>query len=347
MASEFVSYDRIPESTDQWSGELGELRKLDRLRWVVTEKIHGANFCLLADGSQVRCAKRKAILGDGDAFFNYQRVRIRYAPAAHGLFADVQAVYPGLVRLYVYGELFGGVYPHPEVEPVEGVAPVQTGVHYAPGIELCAFDLAVELEGARGREFLAYEEALGLLRARGFFVAEPLMVGTLREALDYPLGFDSTIPARLGLPPLGRDNHAEGVVLKPMEAFTMGAEGRRSRPILKRKIAAFAEDDRFHRAEAWAEAPTDASPRGRLEWLVAALVTDNRLDNALSKVGSVTAEDLDGMIELEELLVDDVREQLELLEGDAVAALGDDDRRRLEACVAESVGSLIVRRFGA
>ncbi len=346
MASEFVSYDRIPESPDQWSGELGPLRKLDRLRWPVTEKIHGANFCLLADGRQIRCAKRKAILGDGDAFFNYQRVRIRYAPAAHALFADVQALYPGLVRLYVYGELFGGLYPHPEVRPVEGVSPVQTGVHYAPGIELRAFGLAIEGERVEGREFLAYEEALGLLRARGFFVAEPLLVGTLREALDYPLGFDSTIPARLGLPPLGRENHAEGVVLKPMEAFTMGLDGRRTRPILKRKIAAFSEDDRFHRAEAWAEAPTDASPLGRLEWLVSALVTDNRLNNALSKVGSITAEDLEGMIELEGLLVEDVREQLELLEGEAVAALAEAERRRLEAHVVDSVGALIVARFG-
>jgi len=344
----FISYDRIPESTDSWSGDLAQLRKLDKVSWVVTEKIHGANFCLLADGRGVSCAKRKAILREEDAFFNYQRVRIRYAPAAHALFADVQARYPDLVRLYVYGELFGGAYPHPEVTPVEGVAPVQTGVYYAPGIDLCAFDLAIEREGdeGQGREFLAYSEALELLRARGFLVAQPLLVGTLREALDYPLGFDSTIPKLLGLPPLPQRNPAEGVIVKPYEAFTMGAGAQRTRPILKRKIATFAEDDRFHRAEAWSDAPTDTRPLGRLEWLVQALVTDNRLNNAASKVGTITADDLEAMIELETMLVEDVIEQLEFLEPEAFAGLSVDERAHLDARITDSVSALIVRRFG-
>lgn len=346
MGGDFISYDRIPETTDQWIGAPAQLRQLDRLRWVVTEKIHGANFCLLADGRAVRCAKRKAILGDGDAFFNYERVRVRYAEAAHALFADVAATIPGVARLYVYGELFGGAYPHPDVAAVDGVAPVQTGVYYAPGIEFCAFDLAVQREGATAREFLDFDAALELLRGRGFFVAEPLLVGTLREALDYPLGFDSTIPARLGLPALAEPNPAEGVVLKPVKAFTIGEGEGQARPILKRKIAAFAEDDRFHRAEAWAEVPVDASPLGRLEWLVGALVTDNRLANALSKVGQVTKDDLDGMIELEALLVEDVHEQLALLEAETVAALSEGERERLDAHVVDAVGALIVGRFG-
>ncbi|MEZ4384525.1 MAG: RNA ligase family protein [Nannocystaceae bacterium] len=346
MGGDFISYDRIPETTATWVGAPAQLRQLDRLRWAVTEKIHGANFCLLADGRAVRCAKRKAILREGDAFFNYERVRVRYAQAAHELFADVAARDPEVARLYIYGELFGGAYPHPEVAAVDGVAAVQTGVYYAPGIEFCAFDLAVQRRGAATRAYLDFDAALELLRARGFFVAEPLLVGTLREALDYPLGFDSTIPARLGLPALAEANPAEGVVLKPVKAFTLGEGDGQARPILKRKIAAFAEDDRFHRAEAWAEAPADASPRGRLEWLVGALVTDNRLNNALSKVGLVARGDLEGMIELEGLLVEDVREQLELLEGEALARLDADARAQLERAIVDAVGALIVARFG-
>jgi hypothetical protein len=38
-------------------------------------------------------------------------------------------------QLSVYGELFGGSYPHPFVPVEEAVSAVQTGVWYAPDVE--------------------------------------------------------------------------------------------------------------------------------------------------------------------------------------------------------------------
>ena len=50
----FRSYDKIPESARRWTDDEAALRRLHRLKWVATEKIHGANFCFLLDGDGVR-----------------------------------------------------------------------------------------------------------------------------------------------------------------------------------------------------------------------------------------------------------------------------------------------------
>lgn len=38
-------------------------------KWVVTEKVHGANFCFLCDGTTTTCAKRTQVLDENDEFF--------------------------------------------------------------------------------------------------------------------------------------------------------------------------------------------------------------------------------------------------------------------------------------
>ncbi|MCB9703853.1 MAG: RNA ligase [Myxococcales bacterium] len=344
MASEHIPYDRIPEGTDAWIGDPAALRRLDRLRWAVTEKIHGANFCLVVDEDGVQAAKRKALLGEGDAFFNFQEVRLRHAASALALHDELRAGDPAIVRTFVYGELFGGAYPHPDVAPVAGAQPVQTGVYYAPGVEFCVFDVAVAVVGER--RFLDFDEAIARARGQGFFVAEPLHVGSLREALDFPLGFDSTIPARLGLPPLARPNAAEGVVIRPLPAITLGEGAARSRPLLKRKIAAFAEDRRFHGASAWASPPIGAGPLALLEWTVDALLSEQRLESAISKVGRPAPGDLEAMIEIEALVIDDLREHLERLEAAALARLAPAERERLGAAIRGGAAALVLGRFG-
>src|SRR5690606_29169553 len=61
-----TSYEKIVERPEQWALEDRGYRALKKSPWVVTEKIHGANFALLSDGQTVRCAKRKAMLAEGE-----------------------------------------------------------------------------------------------------------------------------------------------------------------------------------------------------------------------------------------------------------------------------------------
>jgi len=71
-------------------------------------------------------------------------------------------------------------------------------------------------------EYLNYDISLELFRTVHLFCAEPLFIGTYDAAMEYPLGFDSTIPERLGLPPLPPgSNKAEGVVIKPLTPLWM------------------------------------------------------------------------------------------------------------------------------
>ena len=91
--------------------------------WVALEKLHGAQLVVGVRGVRegvVRFGKRKAWLADDEPFFGWQLLRaeltdsaLRVARAVGGEGRDV----------YLYGELFGGRYPHPDVPRCPGWRP--------------------------------------------------------------------------------------------------------------------------------------------------------------------------------------------------------------------------------
>jgi hypothetical protein len=117
-----------------------------------------------------------------------------------------------------------------------------------------------------------------------------LFVGTYEEACAYPNEFESTIPALLGLPSLGRENHAEGVVVKPVRASAL--RGRGERPVLKRKIAAFSEDSRYHQAVRREPVVVRPGVLGMLRVEATERTNEARLWSVASKIGRITREDL-------------------------------------------------------
>ncbi len=176
-------------------------------------------------------------------------------------------------RVQVYGELFGGAYPHADVLSLPDAQPVQTGVYYSPGIEFLAFDVGVVEDGEL--RLLDYETATGALERAGLPFARPLFVGKYDAACTVSNEFQTTIPALLGLPPIG-GNRAEGIVLKPYRDATF-------RPSVKKKIEAFAEV-RFHAAD---RSRPGNSPLLQLTATSNSMCTPQRLDNAISKFGRV------------------------------------------------------------
>ena len=142
--------------------------------------------------------------------------------------------------------------------------------------------------------------------------------------MAFPLGFESTIPAALGLPPLSGVNKAEGVVLKPARAVRVPRRAGWIRPVVKRKIPEFAEDARYHAAEKWAARPAPSEGAPALEILkheVSALVTDTRLDAAVSKIGRVGPGDVARAREVHVLLVEDVYAELDAQHASALRTL--------------------------
>ena len=95
--------------------------------WVATEKIHGANFVVGVAGDEIEFGKRKSWLAPEDAFFGWQLLARELADPVRAL-----ARAAGAAQVICFGELFGGAYPHPDVDAIPGLSAVQTGIWYSP-----------------------------------------------------------------------------------------------------------------------------------------------------------------------------------------------------------------------
>ena len=325
--SKFNPYEKIPESLNHWQIDDAAYRRFDRIDWVVTEKVHGANLCFAIDRLGIRCAKRKEFISEKDNFFNYQKLLDQLKGKINEAFALIQQKYPQVSQMFIYGELFGGGYPHPDVEPDYTVQLVQTGIYYSPTIEFYAFDVAIfPGYNPENKVYLDYDCALEIFQATGIFHARPLFVGKWNEACSYPIEFDSTIPAELGLPALSH-NPAEGVVIKPLKSIYLETKKGKIRPIIKNKIAAFTEDKRFHQAQKWQDerSPIQEEHLSLLKWEAFNLVTENRLQNTISKIGTDYRRQSRQMFRL---FVEDVLEEIVQTKSEEFASLTSHEKNK-------------------
>lgn len=152
---------------------------LPQRRWLVvpdtagcsTEKVHGSNLALVVEAGDggaaataptVRIARRRGFIAPGEDFFGLTGTDGLGLPAGAtaggdgGLQARLEAMalkaftaWRGAAAgerdvMWIYGELFGGMYPHEDVEedPARrGRAPVQRGVYYCPELRFMVFDI--------------------------------------------------------------------------------------------------------------------------------------------------------------------------------------------------------------
>merc|ERR1712048_462441 len=183
------------------------------------------------------------------------------------------------------------------------MGPVQIGVWYAPDLHFMAFDVAADVSGQR--LYLDFADARDICTRCGLFFVEPLRMGTLEECLDFDIEFETTIPLRLGLPPLppgaggAATNLAEGVVIRPQKEPLKRAGagvGRKesARGLFKQKIPAFSEkryqNDDWRKGKAGGMGVAAAvSDIEKSRYEIIASVTETRLAAVLSKTGRVDA----------------------------------------------------------
>lgn len=276
-------YEKMPKSLKSLHLSEKEQNDINKLKWVVTEKIHGANFSFVYEDRRLLYAKRKDYLKWNDDFFGFQTVAANLEDKLMALFEQLEQDFPSH-RYIIYGELFGGKYPHPEVTPDDHVQAIQTGVYYSPSIRFCAFDIAVET-AADDKQYLDYDVSLAYFERFGIFCAQPLFSGKWNEALNFNIRRDSSIPALLQLPEL-TPNLIEGVVIKPLSHSRLTDIG--VRPVIKLKNPEFDEEKKFHEAAKWSFIPNVTSRSEELSFLVeeiAHYITTNRLNSAVSKIG--------------------------------------------------------------
>jgi len=251
--------------------------------WVVTEKVHGSNFSFWMNREGIRYAKRTTFLREDDNFYGWERVADLYYDRLKQLYIAVGEVFNLKIESYeiaLFGEIFGGNYPHPSIERDTKSTTVQKGVYYSPKNDFYAFDLKVQ-----GR-FVNYDIFEGCMKELGFLYAKALYRGFFQDSIAYPNEFPTTIPNVLGLPPI-ENNICEGVVIKPVidRIFPCG-----SRVILKNKNEKFSENlskDKTSLKQTKVASALSPEEQEILD-LVDSYINENRLRSVLSKVGQVT-----------------------------------------------------------
>jgi len=286
---EFQKYSSIENTYREKNLFEIQTRGLDQGEWVVSEKVHGSNFSLWLDKAGLRCARRSGFIALGDKFFNWENIISAYDTHISLLYQICNSFLDNLVEdgnikmkndnveVVLFGEIFGGLYDHKEVERYQGAMKVQKGVQYCPWNDFYAFDLKIN------GSFMNYDIFSQTMERLGFHYAKALFRGSLKECLKYPNDNPTILPKKFGLPEIP-DNISEGVVIKPvMNKFLPSG----SRVILKNKNARFKENEstkvktsniKYILTEKEADIISIATQ----------YTTENRLRNVISHIGEIT-----------------------------------------------------------
>ncbi|SHL86840.1 RNA ligase, Rnl2 family [Chryseobacterium carnipullorum] len=304
-----------------------QARVIDQIRlqgfgdevFIVQEKVHGANFSFFTDGKEIKIAKRTAFIEKDEKFYNAHHILERYRTNVIDVFQKVKTIHPELETVVIYGELFGGGYKHPEVEPVKEAIKVQKGIEYAPHNEFYGFDIKLN-----GTTYLDTDVVNQIFEETGFFYAKVLFQGSLEDALRFPNVFDSKIPAWLGLPEM-ENNRCEGTIVKTLKTRYFG---NGARVILKNKNDKWVERSKMVKKDhKETHKPADFSENAQNIWEeIQRYATANRLNNVVSKIGEFEPKMTGKIIGL---FAQDILEDFEKDFPDAFNSIEKDEQKRI------------------
>ncbi len=249
-------------------------QNFDKGIFYVQEKVHGANFSFWTDGKIIKPAKRTDFLKPDEKFFNFQKIIKKYNNQVLGLFDGLKSQIADIKFIIIYGELFGGIYLHPDVKPVAGAISVQGGLFYCPDNEFYAFDISIN-----GDYFLDVSQINSLFEKWNFIYAKTLFQGSFKKALSHSNEFESTIPEIFGLPKI-ENNICEGIVIRPEKSIFID---NHTRLIIKNKNAKWAEEVQISKKDVIDEYKNKITKN--LQNRIVNFVTKNRLENVISKMG--------------------------------------------------------------
>jgi len=303
--------------------------------WIVTTKIHGANFSMYADSNGVKCSKRTSWLSEDENFFNFQKVRNRYLVRVN-LAREIILNMFNLdedTTVQIYGELFGGRYPHPDVEPVQGVKMVQNKVWYCPDVDFFPFDIYIRGEKSTP---MSYDNFVKVMDEAGFTLyAKALHVGTFEECLDYPNDYPDPTYKHYGLPEI-EGNICEGNVLKPLVSI---CDPCGSRVILKSKNEKFTERKRVPKERKPVVVSEEAQ---RVTQVADEYITENRLRNVLSHIGEISQKEFGKLMGA---FAQDVRKDMLKDESTIFEKLEKSEEKRVNKTINNACASFIRKHF--
>ena len=276
--------------------------------WVVTEKIHGANFSFWCDGTEVLTASRSQFV-DG-TFYNCQAVINRYQGQVMQLWLN-ESMGDDRAIVVLFGELFGGN--------------IQKEVQYGEK-DFRVFDVVVD--GVPLNKAFAQEACTDV----GLPFTPVLFTGSFKECLEINNTFQST------LTPEGYEgeNISEGLVIEPVEPAWF-ANG--SRVYFKNKTESFSEKNRQPKEKQVFELSETESD------LLNELLTYNteqRVSNVISKIGQVTNKDFGRILGL---TVQDILEDFTKDTERDVKVEAEDNWKQFHKLLSAEVGKTVREQF--
>jgi len=286
---EFFPYQKISSTSSQFHMIKGSSKNLFKGKWIVLEKVHGANFSVYCNAQESKFAKRTTFLEKNEWFYNYHTI-------SHDLQHKVKAVFDSVLTkdsdvdyVIVYGELCGGFYPSApqswkgalEAGRInsqnkclldQNHRAIQEGVYYSPDIVFIVFDIALVKRGKR--YFIGYDDVMFYCKEAKLNYLRPLLVSSANECANYKCTFDSKVSVDIckQMPLPKGSNLAEGIVVKPMNVDIYDD----IRPMLKVKHSKFSEIS------------SDFLSNDSCHHEILDMVNMNRLDSLRSKLGGLS-----------------------------------------------------------
>lgn len=257
--------------------------------WCVTEKIHGANFSFTTDGQEVIAGKRTSFLKtkqERDWFMKSDYIYEKYKDNVLDLFN----YFKDAKQLVIYGELFGGLYHCKGVSKIKEFPTIQKGVQYSPEHQFRAYDIAV-IDKDNNKSYVNYKIAIDTFKTCKIPYLDILYSGSFKECLDWSKQHyedKTTIPEQLDLPEI-ENNVREGHVLKPIEPAKLSSG---ESIVLKHK------NDKFKEVQNSKNKNKVSDKVRKFIDLCLCYVTEQRLDNVLSKFGELDSKSIGKVIGL-------------------------------------------------
>ena len=273
MTKQFTKFPSLENTYRQ--KEIDKILMMDiKDQWVVTEKVHGANFSFWVYKNvetkeiDIKCAKRSGWIEEDEKFFNYKSVLEKYRPMLEKLRGDV------LDNFVIYGELFGGN--------------IQSGMCYSLEQDFVAFDMRwINEDGSLG---LPLDKLTMLTLKDDYNLPVTPLIGvydTFEEALAVEESFTSKL-IRQDFD--GKEEHkeTEGIVIEPNNAVY---EPNGSRVYLKKKTKRFLEKGGKPNIKHKVPMLLQESVQLKLDEALLFL-NNNRFDSVVSKIGEVSIKDI-------------------------------------------------------
>lgn len=300
----------------------------DDIGWVVTEKIHGANFQFKSERPEsdtnmkpdVRVGKRTGWTDTN--FFKLQ---------SSDDFLDIlQTIQVAMTMIY---------YTRPEVNSIEIDGEVyggniQKGIFYSRSKRFAAFDIKIN------DVFINHDEYWSITQEYNIPRCPILRCGSREACMDYPNTFNSHVPEQLEEPIPDSENICEGIVIKPM-ITTYLSNG--TRVAIKDKNDKWSEKASMKKKTP--SEPLEGNDMAIYE-LLSNLVDENRIASAISKIGN-KMRNIPELLEevnrdiLEAVHEDSYRKYVEAITVDITA----DNTNKIRRLLAKRIVTLIKRNI--